>query len=73
MATFKCLASGNLVTFTLEHDIATMKTHSGYVRVDEESEIPEEKEESLPIPNRIVMGNIPVMTKRPGRPRKVAL
>jgi hypothetical protein len=71
MATYKCLASGNLVTFTLEHDIKTMQSHSGYVRVDEEPESPEEKEESIPIPNRIVMGNIPVVTKRPGRPRKV--
>lgn len=73
MATYKCLASGNLVTFTLEHDIQTMQSHSGYVRVDEEPESLEEKEESIPIPNRIVMGNVPVVTKRPGRPRKVQL
>ena len=73
MATFKCLASGNLVTFTLEHDIESMKSHSGYVRVDQDDEIPEEKEEVQLAPNRIVMGNIPVVTKRPGRPRKVAL
>lgn len=71
MATYKCLASGNLVSFTLDHDIKTMETHSGYVRVDapEESEI--KVTDSLPIPNRIVMGNIPVIIKRPGRPRKV--
>lgn len=73
MATYKCLASGNLVSFTLDHDIETMKTHSGYVRVDLVEEPIEKKEERLPTPNRIVMGNIPVMTKRPGRPRKIAL
>lgn len=71
MATYKCLASGNLVTFTLEHDIRTMETHSGYVRVDQEPESLEEKEESIPIPNRIVMNSTPVVVKRPGRPRKV--
>jgi hypothetical protein len=71
MATFKCLASGNCVSFTQDHDIASMMTHPGYVRVDEVAEIPEKKEESIPVPNRIVMGNIPVVTKRPGRPRKI--
>jgi hypothetical protein len=73
MATFKCLASGNLVSFTLDHDIKTMETHPGYVRVDAPKESIVAKEESLPVPNRIVMGHIPVVTKRPGRPRRVAL
>ena len=50
-----------------------MKTHPGYVRVDLVEEPIKKKEERLPTPNRIVMGNIPVMTKRPGRPRKIAL
>ncbi len=36
MATFRCLQSGNTVTFTLQHDIDSMRGHSGYVRVDEE-------------------------------------
>jgi hypothetical protein len=35
MATFRCLQSGNTVTFTLQHDIDSMRGHSGYVRVDE--------------------------------------
>ena len=73
MATYKCLASGNLVSFTLDHDIKTMETHPGYARVDVPKEPVVAKEESLPVPNRIVMGHIPVVTKRPGRPRRVAL
>lgn len=36
MATFRCLQSGNTVTFTLQHDIDSMRGHGGYVRVDEE-------------------------------------
>ena len=35
MATFRCLQSGTLVTFTYQHDIDSMKGHEGYVRVDE--------------------------------------
>ena len=31
MATYKCLASGNLVTFTNQVDIDSMKGHDGYV------------------------------------------
>ena len=36
MATFRCLQSGNTVTFTLQHDIDSMRGHNGYVRVDDE-------------------------------------
>jgi hypothetical protein len=35
MATFKCVQSGNTVTFTEQHDIDSMKTHGGYVLVEE--------------------------------------
>lgn len=35
MATFKCLQSGNTVTFEHQHDIDAMKGHDGYVRVEE--------------------------------------
>jgi hypothetical protein len=35
MATFRCLQSGNTVTFTYQHDIDSMRGHQGYVRVDE--------------------------------------
>jgi hypothetical protein len=31
-ATFRCLASGNLVTFTAQVDIDSMKGHEGYVQ-----------------------------------------
>lgn len=58
MATYRCLQSGNTVTFTLQHDIDTMKGHGGYVRIDEE-DIPEHKELPLTAP-----------VKRMGRPRK---
>jgi hypothetical protein len=61
MATYRCLQSGNTVTFTQAHDIATMKGHAGYVRIDEQ-EVPESKD--LPL-----FGPTPV--KRMGRPRKV--
>ena len=36
MATFKCLTSGQTVTFTYQHDIDSMKGHQGYVRIDDE-------------------------------------
>ena len=41
MATFRCLQSGNTVTFTLQHDIDSMRGHAGYVRIDEEQLSPE--------------------------------
>ena len=57
MATFRCLQSGNTVTFTQPVDIESMRGHQGYVRLDEQQE-PEVK--PLPVP-----------VKRMGRPRKV--
>jgi len=41
MATFRCLQSGNTVSFTLQHDIDSMKGHQGYVRVDEQEVEPD--------------------------------
>jgi hypothetical protein len=35
MATYKCVQSGNTVTFTEKHDIDSMIGHSGYVLVEE--------------------------------------
>ena len=35
MATFRCLQSGTLITFTYQHDIVSMKGHEGYVLVEE--------------------------------------
>ena len=61
MATYRCLASGNTVTFTLQHDIDTMRGHAGYVRVDEVQVQEQVKELPLTAPE-----------KRMGRPRKAA-
>ena len=61
MATFRCLQSGNTVTFTQPVDIDSMRGHQGYVRLDEQVE-PEIK----PLPMLA-----PVSVKRMGRPRKV--
>ena len=66
MATFRCLQTGNTVTFTYQHDIDSMRGHQGYVRVDE----PEVTIESK---TRTDTAFAPVMPtiKRMGRPRKV--
>jgi hypothetical protein len=60
MATYKCLQSGNTVSFTYQHDIDSMKRHEGYVRIDEveTSEKPLISSETKPV-------------KKMGRPRKV--
>ena len=54
MATFRCLQSGNTVTFTYQHDIDSMKGHQGYVRIDEVQEETSEKQIVLqpPVPDR---------------------
>ena len=62
MATFKCLTSGQTVTFTYQHDIDSMKGHQGYVRIDQE-EIVEKHEKPL---------ELAPPPKKMGRPRKVA-
>ena len=59
MATFKCLQSGQTVTFEHEHDIESMKGHSGYVRIDEEPVENQDAEEQT------------IVIRRPGRARKV--
>ena len=61
MATFRCLQSGNTVTFTYQHDIDSMKGHEGYVRIDEVKEETSEKQ--------IVLQPL-VPVKKMGRPRK---
>ena len=60
MAIFKCLQSGNTVTFTYQHDIDSMKGHAGYVRIDEVQEETFEKPLILSQPK----------PKKMGRPRK---
>jgi hypothetical protein len=60
MATFRCLTSGQTVTFTLQHDIDSMRGHAGYVRVDQDQPETEAKQLIISPP-----------TKKMGRPRKV--
>jgi len=55
LATFKCLLSGNTVTFEHQVDIDSMKNHPDYERVD----------------TPIVVEDTPVVaTKKMGRPSK---
>jgi len=63
MATFKCLQSGQTVTFTFQHDIDSMKGHAGYVRIDEEQKESSEKPLILSQPQPV---------KKMGRPRKTS-
>lgn len=62
-ATFRCLASGQTVTFTLQHDIDSMKGHAGYVRVDDDAPVEDETRQLVMTP--------PEAPRRPGRPRKI--
>ena len=64
MATFRCKATGNTVTFTLPHDIESMEGHDGYEEVIED-EVEEEEEEEIE-----EVTETPV--KRKGRPPKGA-
>jgi len=68
MATFRCLQSGNTVTFTYQHDIDSMKGHQGYVRIDE----PEVTIESETRTDTAFRAPVIPTFKRMGRPRKVA-
>jgi len=63
MATYRCIQSGNFVTFTYQHDIDSMKGHQGYVRIDEV-----ETEEAV----KPLILKQPVPVKKMGRPRKIA-
>jgi hypothetical protein len=66
MAKFKCVASGNIIEFTSQVDIDSMKGHSGYVRVDEvptDAAANEAEAHVLPF-------KAPVPTR--GRPKKAA-
>ena len=64
MATFRCLASGQTVTFLQQHDIDSMKGHQGYVRIDQEEEVETYEKPVVLAP--------PVPVKKAGRPKKVA-
>ena len=67
MATFKCLVSGNLVTFVNQVDIDSMKGHDGYVRID----VPEPVEStSNTVRTDTAFAPVIPTFKKMGRPRK---
>ena len=68
MATFKCLQSGNLVSFHNQVDIDSMKGHQGYVRIDD-VEVTIESKDSVCTDTAFTAPVIPTI-KRLGRPRK---
>lgn len=68
MATFKCLQSGNLVSFHNQVDIDSMKGHQGYVRIDD-VEVSIESKDSVRTDTAFTAPVIPTI-KRLGRPRK---
>jgi len=68
-ATFRCLQSGQTVTFTLQHDIDSMRGHAGYVRVDDNGDIEPSSSDAIRTDTAF---SAPVPQKRPGRPRKQA-
>ena len=47
MATFRCKATGNTVTFTLPHDIESMEGHDGYEEIFEDEEVEEPKKATV--------------------------
>ena len=73
MATFRCLKSGQTVTFTLQHDIDSMRGHPDYVLVDEETN----EEKPLVIQDEVrtdTAFTAPMAPrKKLGRPRKEVL
>jgi hypothetical protein len=70
MATFRCLRSGQTVTFNLQHDIDSMRGHPDYVLVDEVTN----EEKPLVEPDAVrtdTAFTMPVPPrKKLGRPRK---
>jgi len=68
MATFRCLQSGNTVTFTYQHDIDSMRGHSGYVLVDDKGE-----DVRVEVENKVLPMTAPVQVKRMGRPPKARM
>ena len=68
MATFRCLQSGNTVTFTQPVDIDSMRGHSGYVLVDNKGE-----DVKVDAQNKVLPMTAPVQVKRMGRPPKARM
>jgi hypothetical protein len=68
MATFKCLVSGNFVTFTNQVDIDSMKGHDGYFRVDAQEHV----ESNNTVRTDTAFAPVIPTFKKMGRPRKEA-
>ena len=60
MAKFKCIHTGNVFTFTTEHDIAGMRKHPEYQEVTEPVVLPQYEPEAQE----------EQVTKKVGRPAK---
>lgn len=63
MAKFKCIQSGNVVEFTAQVDIDSMKGHEGYIRLEDEPT-------SVSASNQV---EVTVPKKTAGRPPKSTL
>ena len=68
MAKFKCVASGNIIEFTAQVDIDSMKGHEGYIQLDEDGKPSLTVVETRSIPFKAPVAQAPAR----GRPRKVA-
>jgi hypothetical protein len=60
MAKFKCIHTGNVFTFTVEHDIESMRKHQEYREVTEQEVLPQYEPEAQE----------EQVTKKVGRPAK---
>jgi len=58
MAKFKCIVSGNVIEFTNQVDIDSMKGHEGYIRLDDEAPVKEAVK--APTPKKTVKAAAPV-------------
>ena len=63
---FRCVRSGNTVSFTNENDIAGMRKHEGYVEVTDATPVVQKTPE---LPSFLQNADVPVVKKR-GRPSK---
>lgn len=61
MAKFRCKQSNNIIEFTTQYDIDSMKGHPDYERLDEEGHVVPEIEE---------VKTLPFLAPQRGRPKK---
>jgi hypothetical protein len=65
MAKFRCKASGNIIEFTIQHDIDTMEGHDGYEEIFDDAGVEQEEEEK-----QVEEAQTETPVKRKGRPPK---